>query len=254
MNTLLSEWAKLRTTRSFYWLLGVFIVLMALIGVLIGNTLPEGQGDVASITDIVKPMAFVFLLLFLAIQVSMIVTTEYRYGLQGPTFMANPRRYQVALAKLGLAWIVAALYSVLALAWPVVLVSLTSKLADSASLGEVLSSGVFGSVQWHFAVAAIGAATLFLSLGLLLRHTAGAVALGIAWATVLESLLNLIPKWGDKIFLWAPFDNLRRFALQQESSLFREHPLSLNQGGLYFAAIAVVMLVAGIVLLQRRDA
>ena len=101
LNTFRSELTKLFTTRSVWWTTGVFFFLA--IGWTLLMTLPtNGQPPEEQLP--LPPTALLTGVYSLAmpvllIQAVMVVTTEYRFGLQTNTFMANHNRTMVAIVK-----------------------------------------------------------------------------------------------------------------------------------------------------------
>ena len=99
-----------------------------------------------------------------------------------------------------------------------------------------------------FSVLGVG---LAIGVAYLLRHTAGAMAVVLLWSLVLEDLVNFIPKVSDEIYPYMPFLNMRSAV-----NLNDVNNAAWGQGGsmIYFAAIALVVFLAGLVALRRRDA
>ena len=140
LNTLKSEWTKLHTTRSFWWT--TFIFLFFVWGWAILNarlTQPaETPEDVELGMGIITPdgaVTFLFSLGLpvLMIQAIMIVTTEYRYGIPATNFRVAPRRWHVAVVKLVLGALLAALLTVLGLALVVALRLRATPFSDIAT-------------------------------------------------------------------------------------------------------------------------
>ena len=110
LNMLNAEWTKLRTTKSFFWTTGLILVIAT--GWTLINSLNAGE-PVLGISPL-QPNSLVAVLLLLGvpilmIQGAMVVTTEYRHKTQSVTYMANPNRWLVAVAKLVLYGFIAAL-------------------------------------------------------------------------------------------------------------------------------------------------
>ena len=80
-----------------------------------------------------------------------------------------------------------------------------SLLAPSASMAINTSAEwrlMFGQA-FVYALSAIFA----IAIGILIRQSAGAIAILILWPLLVESLLPLIPKIGDDLQKWTPFTN-----------------------------------------------
>ena len=107
-----------------------------------------------------------------------------------------------------------------------------------------------------------GGAVLALGVGLLVRQTAAAVAAILVWSLLVESLVALIPTIGVKIQAWLPFINASHFLTGDQASAGGppgatggiDYAMGPWVSLLYFAGIAVAVLVIGIVSANVRDA
>jgi ABC-2 type transport system permease protein len=104
-------------------------------------------------------------------------------------------------------------------------------------------------------------AVIAVAVGILIRQSAGAIAILILWPLLVESLFTLIPKVGDDMAKWAPFANGSSFLNQgQEMGLAGEfagggdYALSPWWALLYFAGWAAALLVLALLSASKRDA
>lgn len=248
-HTLLSEWTKLRTTASFWWTTGLVLVFSIGWAALFAALTQDGPG--AFMTPELAHSGFlVFGIPVLMIQAIMVVTTEYRYGLPSSNFLATPRRWQVALAKVLLYAVIAAVLTFVALAgsyW-------VSDVLAPASVSEWYAPFELDTTQHFLWAYPLGIAILVVfcqGLGLLLRQTAGTVALALIWYLGLEQVLRIIPRVGEEIIRYMPFENF--------NSVLANVPVQGTEWGVgvslaIFIAWALVAWIAGVVVLQRRDA
>jgi ABC-2 type transport system permease protein len=245
MSLIAAERIKLVSTRSPWWSAGLAVLasvgLSALIAV---STTQEGQVGTVASTQLgyVLGMAVVMLMATLA------VTTEYSVGTIRTTFLAVPGRAPALVAK---AIVVGALAAVIGLvaafgAWAVSLVLLP---------GYDLS--LAGPDDWRH-VAGVGlvyliAAVIAMSVGTLVRHTAGAVSLVLVWALMAEQLLGLIPGVGTTVGPWLPFTAAKDFLTADGSSagLLDAGPWASL---VYFALVAAGLLAVAVAVARRRDA
>jgi ABC-2 type transport system permease protein len=121
--------------------------------------------------------------------------------------------------------------------------------------------------EWR-AVAGVGlvyaiAAVIAVSVGALVRHSAGAIALILIYTQLVESLVTLIPDAGHDIQRWMPFYVANRFLTGNPDLTARridEGPppsdaaLSPWWALAYFAGVALVLLVAALGAADKRDA
>lgn len=250
LNTLTAEFTKLRTTASFWWTTALFIVMGLGWAALTGyNT--TGTEDIPTLwADPIVTAVYLIGFPVLMIQAVMLVTTEYRYNLQSATYMATPRRWTVALAKLLLYSAYAA-----ALTFLVVVVSffLAKLLAPASASGmfHPFSDEKAAAIMWTYPAAAALIVFLAQGVALLLQQTAGSVALILIWFMGLENLFRLVPKVGSTIVRYLPFNNLDAFV-----NGFDVDGVPWNSQGsaAFFLAWAVVLWGAGVVVLHRRDA
>ena len=109
LNTVHSEWTKLRTTKSFWWT--TVLIFLIVTGWTLLNSLNAGEAVLGISPLQERSLGSIILLMgmpIIMIQAAMVVTTEYRYRTQSLTFMANPQRWTVACAKLLLYGVIAA--------------------------------------------------------------------------------------------------------------------------------------------------
>jgi ABC-2 type transport system permease protein len=250
LHTLAAEFTKLRTTASFWWTTALFIGLALGWAALTGSTTMEAEGGFPTLWAS-STVTAVYLIGFpvLMIQSIMLVTTEYRYQLQSATFLATPRRWTVALAKL-------LLYAAYAAALTFLVVVAAFFLARSlappsaAALFEPFRDGAAQKIMWVYPVAAMMVVMLSQGVALLLRQTAGTVALMLIWFMGLEQIFRLVPKVGHEIVGYLPFENLRAFV---DDFALEGVAWEVRGSGAFFLLWAVVVWAAGVVALQRRD-
>jgi ABC-2 type transport system permease protein len=255
-----AEWTKIRSVRSTFLTLILFVVLT--VGLTAGltaltvanwnNTRPgSSDGHVQIVLD---PTAFVlgtgiFLgQLTICVLGVLIITTEYSSGVIRASLLAVPKRLPMLAAKVV---VFAVLLLVLAEAvafgsFFVGALLLHSKVA--VSLGDpgvtraVVGAGLYLTVLGLFALA----------IGALIRHTAGAIAAVIGIVLVLPILSGLLPgNWGAHIDAYLPE--------QSGSLVYGAHPrlgalLSPWEGFGVFCLWTAVLLTAAAWLLRHRDA
>ena len=258
LNTLKSEWTKLHTTRSFWWT--TFIFLFFVWGWAILNarlTQPaETPEDAALGMDVITPDGAVSVLFglglpVLMIQAIMIVTTEYRFGTQTITFMATPRRWSVALVKLLMYAVIAAALSFIAVAGAYLLTELFAH--DEVAAQFQPWDDEMGQKQlWKYPLASALLVLFSQGIGLLLRSTAGAVAIGLILFLGVDNLVAAIPKVGNKLVNFMPFKSFQSWLWEIDPV---DAPWKESWGfGLVFLAWALLLWGLGVIVLQKRDA
>lgn len=243
-----SEWTKLRSVRSTFWLL--VIAAVTAIGGSAIVAVSERSGNKPAPLD---PVASVFLawleypVLAVGILGVLSFTSEYMTRQIRTTFAAVPQRLTVLAAKAGVTGMVALLFGeLLAFASFLLSEAILSGHQGATSLsqpgipGELLAAGFS-----LFAIALAG-----LGLGAIIRNTAGAVAALPALIYLPLIVLTLPHPWNYTI---------GKFTLLMAAyQLVSEHPhpglLSPPLSLAIIVAWPAAALLAGAVLIRRRDA
>ncbi len=167
------------------------------------------------------------------------VTNEYSSGLIGTTFTAVPNRTLVLGAKAVVAAVFSGCYAAV-----MVMGSIVVAQSDPRNWRLV------GAIAAYAALAAV----LGVGVGALMRASAGAVALLLLWPLVAEPLLANMPNIGTDVGPYLPFANAFRFL--GVGWLYPVYDMPWGEWGsiVYFAAVVVVVFVAALVTLNRRDA
>ncbi|AGS35766.1 ABC transporter [Corynebacterium maris DSM 45190] len=259
-HTLLSEWTKLRTTASFWWTTGLVLVLSIGWAALTTWSLTLLSGDLGGpgaavvgpmITpDIVLTGFTSFGILIIMIQAAMTVTTEYRYGLPSISFLATPRRGQVALAKALLYAALAAVISGAAAAGAYV-VALGVLAGDSPGVFTPFSDPAGQRALWAVPLAMFVLVFLCQGVGMLVRQSAGAIFLLVLWNLVFETAVRLLPRWGEDIHTVLPFVNM--------DAVIQNTPVYGAEWGVWgslliFVAWSLAVWLVGVFALRARDA
>ena len=251
LNVLRSEWTKLISTRSFWWTSALFILLGVGFAALTGS-FATGEDLATTLLLAGSTVSGLYIASFIVVivQAVMVFTTEFRYGYQQHSFLATPKRRVVALAK----WL---LYAVLAMVITFITVLLCFYVAKALA-SEVASStlDVWNDnealrIMWQYPVGAALLVTFSSGVALLLRQSAGAITLILMWHLALEDLAGLLPRVGEFVGKYGPFTNLRSYITGFQTS---DPGWGPEFGAVYFGIWAVVLFIAGIVVLEKRDA
>lgn len=241
LNLFPAEWTKLRSTASFWWNSALIIVFGAFFGALFGFASKLGGMPYAPLT-VAATMALITAIVVL-VQASMTVTTEYRFGIPPTNFRVAPKRWQVAVAKLVLGAVLAALATFLGLAVAFTIGDLTAPVP-----ANWVSNTASRRALWAIPLG-MALITLFQQgIGWITRNTAGAVVTGMGMMLLIESIVGFIPRYGADVAKFLPFGNLMAFMTNSPANWTL--PVSL----LIFAVWAVAAWIIGVVLLETRDA
>jgi ABC-2 type transport system permease protein len=251
MNLLAVERIKLFSTRSPWWCMLIVLVLATGLSALVTGLSPVEEISVGS-TQFGSNLAGMVVIVLAAIA----VTSEYRFGTIKATFTAVPNRTAVLVAKAAVVAVVAAVIGEITAfaAWGV---------------GRLMKPGIDLAIntepEWRN-VAGVGliyaiSAVIAVAVGTMVRHTAAAISILLVWALLVESLIGLIPRVGDDILRWLPFNAGNHFLTAGMGAAAGEgggFGLNMPFGPLgsvaYMAAIALGLLAIAIVLAERRDA
>jgi ABC-2 type transport system permease protein len=242
MTLLAAERIKLFSTRSPWWCFAAAVVLTVGFGAAFTANVPGSELVTVESTQV----GYEFGLAVILVMAALTITTEYRFNTIKTTFQAVPSRTSALLAKT----VVVALTSGV-----VGLIAAFGSLGVSMALRPSADLAVNTEAEWR-AVAGVGlvfaiAAVIAIAVGILLRQTAGAVALLLAYSLMVEQLIQLIPNVGDDIQRWMPFKLAARFLTGGPAAEGMPGPWgSLG----VFAGFAVVLLVIAFVTARKRDA
>jgi hypothetical protein len=252
-RVLVSEWRKLRTLRSSWITLLVAFGLIVGLGLLVSavtvsNWSHVGPEERASFDPVERSIGGLYLgqLAFLVLGV-LFITGEYSTGMVRATFAAVPKRLPVLWAKLLVFLAVTLVLGTIAclLAFFGGQAIFAGRHLDTTLGAPGVARSVFGGGLYLCVIGLLG-----VSIGFLLRNTAGGIATMAAMMFVLPPLVDLLPhSWSTRIGPYLPTN--------AGADLFVIHtdPYALAPwtGFAVLCAYAVVAAAAAAVMLVRRD-
>ena len=244
MSVIAAERIKLTSTRSPWWSAAFGVV--ATIGV---ASISMSAGDATGFSGVTSTqLGYGLGMAVIMVMATLAVTSEYSVGLIRTSFLAVPNRTVALLAKTVVVSTVAGIVGLITAfgSWAAGLVLMPG--ADLA---------LHGATEWRQAGGAslvyLVAAVFAVAVGVLVRHTAGAVAIVLTWALMVEQLLALIPGF-ESIVTWLPFQAAKQFVLAGQTpeglGLTEQPWMALG----YFAAVSGGLLAVAIAVAKRRDA
>lgn len=251
MTLLAVERIKLFTTRSPFWCMLATLAVTAGLAVLITGTAP----DTMEITIATTQFGFNFGLMVVMVMAVLAVTTEYRFSTIRSTFQAVPNRTAVLLAKVSVVGLLAGLLgAVTAFAsW-----GLGTLIRPDAALALETTQ------QWRMLLGMglvyLVGAVVAISVGILVRHTAGAVSIVLIYSLLVERIVAIVPDIGDDLARWAPFNVGKNFLAAGDPAAYQwiQIPGDIELGAWgslgYFAGFAALLLIAALYTANRRDA
>jgi ABC-2 type transport system permease protein len=254
-DMLAAEWLKLRTVRSSYLsiLAAAGVALFVAVGLARANLSGlQPRGGVLNLEDSVSETfkGFAVAQLIMAVFGALSITAEYGSGLIRMTFTARPQRAAVLAAKAAVVGAVGlGVGEVVAVACFLSTQAVFSSKGQGASLwAPHVLPAVLGGGLYLAVVTVIG-----LGIGALVRHTAGAI-------TVIVAFLYLVPEIGYALpFPWNwDFANIfPSTAAQQITQVsISPHSHALQAGPSYALLAGYAILIPCLAgwLLRRRDA
>jgi hypothetical protein len=249
-----SEWIKLWSLRSTRWSILVSFVAMAGLGILVSSVQMahwnQMHADDRRSFNAIDSSLGGWHLAQLAVGVLgvLIITGEYSSGQIRSTFAAVPRRLPVLWAKVLVYGAVTLLLMLIAsfIAFLVSQPILTQHHVDTTLSHPHVLRSVIGAGLYLTATGLLG-----LSLGALVRNTAGGIATFAGIMFVLPGISAILPNsWGNSLDPYLP--------LNAGSDIIGTQPdptaLSAWGGFGLFCAYAAIALAISAVLLVRRDA
>lgn len=187
-----AEWTKIRTVRSTVWTLGALVLVsVGLTGLIAMAVAPElAQGTETEPVGAFLTWGLMFGQVAALVLGVLAASSEYASGMIRTTLAAAPRRQYVLAAKAtvlgGLVFALGTVTSFLsyfASRFFFAQENVAMELSEPGVIRAVLGGGLYLAVLALFG----------LGLGLLLRHTAGAVTVGLALIFVVGNLVMLVP-------------------------------------------------------------
>ncbi|MGW3964317.1 ABC transporter permease [Amycolatopsis sp. NPDC005003] len=250
MNLLAVERIKLFSTRSPWWCALITLALAIGFAAIVAGATDSAESLSVAATQFGASQFGIAVVMVLA---ALAVTTEYRFNTIRTTFQAVPHRSPALVAKAVVVALLALVLGEIAAfgAWGL---GVLMRPKDNLSLHTTqdwLNVAGLGPV---FAVSAV----LAVALGILVRHSAGAIALLLIYYLAVEELVQLIPKVGHHIHEWLPFNVANKFlrgaAAGGDGPAPSDSPLSPGWALAYFAGIALVFLLVALGVAKKRDA
>ncbi|WP_433325087.1 ABC transporter permease subunit [Spirillospora sp. CA-294931] len=249
-----SEWIKIRTVKSTFWTLLAGIIVTIGLSVLLALAFTSAWDDMDAQDRADFDAAgfglvgINFGMVAFGVLGVLIITGEYATGMIRTSLTAMPRRTELMAAK---ALVLGAVVLVVGLvaSFASFLLSqlffqskdIDASLGDSGILRAVIGGGLYLTLIALFS----------LGIGALLRHTAGAVTTVLGLLFVLPIIGNFLPgDWGDTLRRYLP-SNAGGAIMSAHKA---ENSLDPWTGFGVFALYTAVVLVAAVVLFNKRDA
>lgn len=259
-GALRSEWTKIRSVRSTYWSLAAAVIFSIGFAALSSGVDAHRyqkysvakrhrllvQDGVDAVSQTMSGVAIGQIAI--AVLGALVISSEYRNRMIRTTLTALPRRGRMLAAKViaygGLALVAAEFITFVSFFAGIAFyrgVGFDVALSDPGVLRAVAGTGIYMAL----------AGICGLGLGLIIRHSAGAITASIGFLLVLPALSQALPSpWDTRIGKFLPYSIGDQAAHPQQVS---DH-LGAVTGLVMLAIYAAALLAIGWALLQRRDA
>ncbi len=245
-----AELLKLRTTRTTGWLL---LATLATEAMMMAFSIPKrGAQDAQVPLDDPGLLAATVGTGLLISQVLVAVfgvlafTQEFRYGAITSTYLVEPRRQRVLLAKLLAAMLSSA---VVVVGTVLVVLPFTIVLIDSRQGNVTVGAQLWQVVAAGFVILAV-AAVIGVAVGAVVRHQIPAIVGLLLWMTAVEhTVIPALPALGR----WMPGGATMSFMQQGPANEMGDELLPTAVGGLVLVAYAGIALTLAAVLTPKRD-
>ena len=243
-----SEWIKLRSLRSNRAIFGFTIVAGVVMSWVLATFVKTDPYEHLPFTVANTFMTATWLTTVLAVIAGILMyTSEVQHGTIANTIAAQPARWVAVAAK-------AAVAAGFGLAMGVVgiIAGLASAVASGMDMGD--TSGLAVAAAWGLVLTSL-AAVLGVGIGMIIRHSSAAVSTALVWTFVLENLIrSMAPAKLSRFLPFSAANGLLSIRSAGDTSKTLAAALTRPQDAVLFAGYTMVALIAGAVLLYRRDA
>jgi ABC-type transport system involved in multi-copper enzyme maturation permease subunit len=237
-----SEWIKLTTVRSTTVMLALNVAVGLLVSWAVGRFMVDE-------TLYVSEVAFywtVVVAIVVAVAGVLVFTSEVQHGTLATAVTAQPARWVLVAAK-----VATAMAFGLGMAAAGIVAGMVGALLGGLEVGHtsVMVTSTVSAVMYTSLAAVLG-----VGLGMIVRQSAIAVSGLLVWSFLLEGLLNLfLPAKVSRFLPFLAGDRLLAVDSTDMNPDAMAVALSRTEGGLVFAAYALLAVAVGTFLFCRRD-
>ncbi len=241
-TVLKSEWIKLSTVRSNKAILGLTAVVG---GVVAWASATFVTDEVLTVADVYVYSTFLTAV-FAAVAGILLFTSEAQHGTLGTSLTAQPARWVIAACKT-----ITATASGLVLGAAGMGAGFLGALLGGIDMGD--TSIIAATTLWALLFTSL-AAVLGLGVGMIVRHSSGAISGLLVWWLVAENLLWIVlPAQASRFLPFYAGGSLLGVETETLTPEIVAVALTRPQNALVFAGYTAVALILGTVLFYRRD-
>ncbi len=242
MTSLVSgELLKIRTTRSFWWTIGIVELLVVLLTVV---QLVNGVGDEQSVRDLLYTLTIVGLFLMIIGIVGS--AGEYRHGTITSSLLVAPNRARFHIAK-AVAYAITALVIIVLTAILVLAITIPWLSSNGTSISSLgLGGGDLASVLLQVLAYCVIAAVFGVAIGALVTNQVAAIVGILIFMLAIDPILSGLVDTYGKLSLSGIITSL-------SGGDSGSDVLSAGVAAALFAGYSAVILAAAILASGRRD-
>jgi ABC-2 type transport system permease protein len=247
-TALRSEWIKLRSLRSTPGLLGAVVVIGVLLSWILA-TFVKTDPDTHLPFTIGDTFIFsTWLTMVLAIVMGTVsFTSEVQHGTLATAVTTRPARWVIVTAKAVIGSGFGLAMGILGMA-----AGLGGAILGGLEAGD--TSGSLASAGWGLLLTAL-APVLGLGIGMIIRHSAGAVTAVLVWALVIENLIKgFAPANLTRFMPFSAAAGLLGISTAGDNAQTIAAALTRVQDALVFSSYIAIAIAIGTALLYRSDA
>lgn len=255
INTVRAEFIKIRTVMVHWVLTTIAVVFPIVVTTLVAIFVEADGGDAfdsESLAVLIGGLSVVSAMLLGAMSV-ISVTSEYGHSTIRPTYAATPNRTRVIVAKvLTNSAVIGVIATVIVtVSWLIGSLVLSGRDQD-VSLGD---DGVLGALI-SIVVLAVIVSWFGFALGVLIRNSPATVTIFLLWPLLIENLIGLVLSLIglESATKWLPYSAGISATVSDDESDFDTDILGRPNGLIYFAVVALVLVLLGTWSDSRRDA
>lgn len=259
-GVLRSEWIKLRTLRSTMWCFAILAFLTIAVGLLVAANIGSAgapQSVQQSQAVLTTTAAIGFSQLVVSVLGVLVISGEYGTGMIRSTLTAVPRRLPALYAKIVVFGLVTFVVSAVSI---FVTALITAPLLSNSGIYPNLSDGDYWLALLGGAAYLTLIGVMSLSIGAIIRNSAGGIAAALGLVLVVPGVVQLISvlinaQWLLNVAYFLPDQAGGKMYAYGAANSVTDGIVSLGnwQGGLVLVGWVVLFLAIASVLLKRRD-
>lgn len=241
-NVLKSEWIKLSSVRANKAILGLTTAAGGFVAWAVATLVTNQVQTVSEVFVFSSVLTGVIA----AVAGILLFSSEAQHGTLATALTAQPARWVIVAAKTMMATALGLVLGAAGMA-----ASFGGAVLGGLDMGD--TSAMAATTLWALLFTALSA-VFGLGVGMIVRHSSGAISAVLVWGLVVENLLTLfLPEQVSRFLPFVAGNNL--LAIQGEGAFAESAATALTraQDALVFGGYTAAALVIGTVLLYRRD-